>query len=61
MIGVFPVLFVGWKVIKKTKWLKPMDVVLRPKEVDDIDEYTAQYVERKAPNGMMKIVDKVFA
>ena len=23
MCAVFPVLFVGWKVIKKTKWMKP--------------------------------------
>lgn len=45
MIGVFPVLFVGWKLLKKTKWLKPEEVDLR-KDVAEIEEYTRNYVER---------------
>lgn len=61
MIAVFPILFVGWKIVKKTKWLTPHEVVLRTKEVDDIDEYTAQYMKRKPANGMVKLVDKLFA
>jgi amino acid transporter len=41
MVGVFPVLFVGWKFVKKTRWLMP-------EEVDsirgaDIEEYTRYF------------------
>jgi yeast amino acid transporter len=43
MIGVFPVLFFGWKFIKKTKWMKPEEVDLR-KDVDEIEEYTREFV-----------------
>lgn len=43
MIGVFPVLFVGWKLLKKTKWLQPDEVDLR-KDLDEIEEYTRNYV-----------------
>jgi amino acid transporter len=45
MIGVFPVLFVGWKLIKKTKWLKPEEVDLQ-KDLDDIAEYERNYVPK---------------
>ena len=45
MIGVFPVLFVGWKLLKRTKWLKPHEVDLQ-KDLDEIEEYTRDFVER---------------
>ncbi|EXJ81965.1 hypothetical protein A1O1_08032 [Capronia coronata CBS 617.96] len=45
MIGVFPILFVGWKLIKKTKWLKPHEVDLR-KDMDELEEYERNYVPR---------------
>lgn len=60
MVGVFPVLFVGWKLFKKTKWLKPHEVVLRTREVDQIEEYTRNYVEQPASNKFNHILDKVF-
>ncbi|KAI4725134.1 amino acid permease [Aureobasidium sp. EXF-10728] len=43
MIGLFPVLFVGWKLIKRTKWTRAVDVDLRG-EVDEIEEYQATFV-----------------
>lgn len=43
MIGVVPVLFVGWKVIKGTKFLKPTEVDLM-KDVDEIEQYQRNYV-----------------
>ena len=43
MIGVFPILFVGWKLLKRTKWLKPEEVDLM-KDVEEIEEYTRDYV-----------------
>lgn len=60
MVGVFPVLFFSWKFFKKTKWMKPEDVVLRTKEVDDIEEYTRNYVEPKAKSRFHGILDKIF-
>lgn len=45
MIGVFPILFISWKLYKKTKWLKPHEVDLR-KDLDDIEEYERTYVPR---------------
>lgn len=45
MIGVFPVLFVGWKILKKTKWLKPEEVDLL-RDVEEIEEYTKNYIPR---------------
>ncbi|KLJ13587.1 hypothetical protein EMPG_11480 [Blastomyces silverae] len=43
MIALCPVLFFGWKLIKKTKWLKPHEVDLF-KDVAEIDEYTRNFV-----------------
>lgn len=43
MIGVFPVLFVGWKLVKKSKWRGPLEVDLRM-GVEEIEEYTRNYV-----------------
>ena len=46
MISVFPILFFGWKFLKKTRWHKPQEVNLRPKELAEVDEYEANYVPR---------------
>lgn len=43
MIGVFPILFIGWKLIRRTKFKKPEDVDLKT-GVAEIDEYTRNYV-----------------
>lgn len=51
MVGVFPVIFFGWKFAKKTKWLEPHEVVLRTHEVDEIEEYTQNFVEPKRGPG----------
>ena len=45
MIGIFPVLFVGWKIFRRTKFLKPADVDLY-QGVDEVEEYTRNYVPR---------------
>jgi amino acid transporter len=44
MIGVFPVLYFGWKFIKKTELRKPEDVDL-VSGVAEIEEYTRNFVE----------------
>ena len=43
MVGVFPVVFVVWKGLKRTKWLLPEEVDLVT-GVEKIDEYTRNYI-----------------
>lgn len=43
MIALCPILFVGWKVIKRTRLRKPHEVDLKG-EVEEIDEYTRTFV-----------------
>lgn len=45
MIGLFPVLFVTWKLLKKTKWKKPQDVDLKG-EVEEIEDYQRNFVPK---------------
>ncbi|EHY55765.1 general amino acid permease agp2 [Exophiala dermatitidis] len=59
-VAVFPILFVGWKLYKKTKWLKPEEVDLR-KDLDDIEEYERTYVPREPRNAFVKYFDKLFS
>ncbi|KAF7853146.1 uncharacterized protein EAF02_012089 [Botrytis sinoallii] len=61
MVGVFPIVFVGWKIVKKTKWLKPHEVILRNQEVEEIEEYTRNYVERPPRTRWHAYVDKIFS
>ena len=44
MIGVFPVLFFTWKVLKRTKWMEPHEADLY-KDVEEIEEHQRNYVE----------------
>ncbi|MCJ1255536.1 hypothetical protein MMC24_003352 [Lignoscripta atroalba] len=60
MIGVFPLLFIFWKILKKTKWLKPEEVDLY-KDVDEIEEYQRNYVARPPGNIFVKWSDKIFS
>ncbi|KAL1998780.1 hypothetical protein VTN02DRAFT_5582 [Thermoascus thermophilus] len=59
MIGVFPVLFVGWKVVKRTKWRRPEEVDL-VKGVAEIEEYTREFVPVPPSNKFIKYVDMIF-
>jgi amino acid transporter len=61
MVFLFPVIFIGWKVIKKTKWLKPDEVILRTLENDEIGEYTRNYVERVPKTRWHGYVDRMFS
>ncbi|KAI5299805.1 hypothetical protein KEM55_001652 [Ascosphaera atra] len=42
-IGAFPIVYFGWKFIRKTKILKPEEVDITT-GVEEIDEYTRNYV-----------------
>jgi len=42
MIGVVPVLFIGWKIVHKTKWRRAEDIDLF-QDKDEIDQYDRDY------------------
>ncbi|MCJ1273697.1 hypothetical protein MMC21_001490 [Puttea exsequens] len=60
MIGVFPLLFFGWKFIKKTKWLEPKEVDL-VKDVEEIEAYQRAYVEKPANSRFERALDWTFS
>jgi yeast amino acid transporter len=47
MVMLFPVLFVGWKIIHRTKMHKPHEVDLI-KDVEEIDEYERNFVPQES-------------
>ncbi|RMX85328.1 hypothetical protein D0869_03908 [Hortaea werneckii] len=55
MIALCPILFVGWKVIKRTRLRKPHEVDLEG-EIEEIDEYTRNFV----PQPYRNVADKWF-
>jgi amino acid transporter len=56
---VFPVLFVGWKFLKKTKWRKPHEVDLVT-DLAEIEEYHRLFVEVPETNPFNRVLDKLF-
>lgn len=44
MIGVFPILFLGWKLLKRTCFHRSADIDLF-KNLDGIEEYERSYVK----------------
>ena len=46
MIAVCPILFVVWKVLKKTRWRRPEEVDLFM-DLDEVEEYARNYVPAK--------------
>ncbi|KAM0708122.1 hypothetical protein Q7P35_004772 [Cladosporium inversicolor] len=59
MIGLFPILFFGWKLLKGAKWRKPEEVDLKG-EVAEIDEYTRSYVPTPPRNAFDKWFNIIF-
>ena len=60
MIFVFPVLFIGWKVFHKTKFKKAHEIDLVG-EVDEIEEYTRNFVPTPDKNAVDKWFNKIFS
>jgi yeast amino acid transporter len=60
MCAITPLIFIVWKVVKKTKWLKPHEVKIRTPEVEEIEEYTRNYVERAPRTKMHAWMDKLW-
>ncbi|KAG6008150.1 hypothetical protein E4U21_004907 [Claviceps maximensis] len=59
MLAVFPILYMGYKVIRKTKIHKPGEVDLF-KDLDVIEEYQKNYVPRPADNRFERALDRLF-
>ncbi|PVI08559.1 hypothetical protein DM02DRAFT_510768 [Periconia macrospinosa] len=59
MIFLFPVLFVGWKFIKKTKFKKAHEIDLQ-EDLEEIEDYTRNFVEHKDENRFNRVMDKIF-
>ena len=59
MIGVFPVLYIVWKLVKKTRFLSPHEVDLTM-DVAEIDEYTRNYVQKPPSNRWTEKLDRIF-
>ena len=59
MVFVFPVIFVGWKIWHKTKWLAPAEVDLTT-DVRAIEEYTANYAPNASRTKLGRLLDKAF-
>ncbi|KAI4214603.1 MAG: hypothetical protein LQ351_003020 [Letrouitia transgressa] len=60
MIGVFPLLFIVWKLLKKTRWMRPEDVDLN-KDIEEIEEYQRNYVPTPPKNNFYKFLDNLFS
>ncbi|PYI30463.1 aromatic amino acid transport protein aroP [Aspergillus indologenus CBS 114.80] len=59
MIAVFPIIYVGYKLSCRTKFLKPAEIDIMT-GVDDIDEYTKSYVEVPSRNPLSRFGDWLF-
>ncbi|KAF2018851.1 hypothetical protein BU24DRAFT_342161 [Aaosphaeria arxii CBS 175.79] len=59
-IFCFPLLFLGWKFIKKTKWRKPEEVDL-VQDLEEIEEYTRNFVPAPDKNWADKYFNKIFS
>jgi amino acid transporter len=58
-VFLFPTLFVGWKILKKTKWIKfeDMDLVT---DLAEIEEYHRTFVDKPETNAFNRVLDKLF-
>ncbi|KAJ4354545.1 general amino acid permease agp2 [Didymosphaeria variabile] len=59
MIFIFPVLYIGWKLLHKTKYKKAHEVDLQ-EDLEEIEEYTRNFVETKDQNAFNRWMDKMF-
>jgi amino acid transporter len=60
MIAVFPILFVFWKLFRRTRFLKPEEVDLR-EGLEEIEDYQRNYVPTPAGNMFNRFLDNAFS
>lgn len=59
MVFAFPVLFIFWKVLKRTKWVSPSEADLVT-DLAEIEEYHRTFVEKPETNAFNRVLDKMF-
>lgn len=59
MIFIFPTLFVGWKIVKKTKFKRAHEIDLQ-QDLEEIEEYTRNFVPTHEENAFNRWLDKIF-
>lgn len=59
MVAVFPIMYVVWKLVKKTVWVKSEDVDL-VSGLREIDEYEEKYVEERPTDMYNVVLDRLF-
>ncbi|KAH7388630.1 amino acid permease/ SLC12A domain-containing protein [Pyrenochaeta sp. MPI-SDFR-AT-0127] len=59
MVFLFPILFIGWKILKKTKFIKAHEVDLVT-DLAEIEEYHRTFVEKPETNPFNRVLDKLF-
>lgn len=47
-VFVFPVLYFGWKIVHKTRIVKPTELNLHHQDFDDLAEYEQNFVPQKS-------------
>ncbi|KAF2460843.1 amino acid permease/ SLC12A domain-containing protein [Lineolata rhizophorae] len=60
MIGVFPILYIGWKLIKRSHWKKSDQVDLY-EDLEDIEEYQRNFVPQPPRNWVDKHFNRIFS
>jgi amino acid transporter len=60
MVILFPIIYLGWKFVKGTNFRKPEDVDLY-QDVEEIEEYTRNYVEKPEKNRFFRWFNKLFS
>ncbi|KAI0835806.1 amino acid permease/ SLC12A domain-containing protein [Hypoxylon sp. FL0890] len=60
MIGVCPVLFVGWKLIHRTRFRRPYEVDLQ-KDVAAVEDYTKRFIPGPPSNVFSKWFNRLFS
>ncbi|KAI1138463.1 amino acid permease/ SLC12A domain-containing protein [Hypoxylon sp. FL0543] len=60
MIGVCPVLFIGWKLIHRTRFHRPCEVDLQ-RDVAAVDDYTKKFVPSPPRNVFSKWFNRLFS
>jgi amino acid transporter len=56
---IFPILFISWKFLKRTKWIKLHEVDLVT-DLAEIEEYHRTFVEKLETNPFNRMLDKLF-
>ncbi|KAL6236367.1 hypothetical protein BDW75DRAFT_229568 [Aspergillus navahoensis] len=60
MIGVFPVIYIGWKIFHQTSVRKPEEIDLVT-GVEEIENYTRNYIPQPASNPISRFGDWLFS